>query len=571
MTYSWTIAEPPPAAWLEQFQHVPKLMQLVLWQRNLKEQSEVDAFLQPDYSSLADPFLFQQMHVAIDRIVSAIHLHEPILIYGDYDADGVTSTVIMVETLQALGANVQWYLPERLSEGYGLHTKAVERFAAQGIKLLITVDCGTSNVEEIQRAKELGLDVIVLDHHHQPATLPPADAIINPVFDDEQYPFRGFSSAGVAFTLVRALLQETELGRKVGAQLSSGWEKWLLDLVAISTVADMMPLRGENRILVRYGLMVLRKTRRPGLRALFTTMGSALDRADEYTIGFMVAPRLNAAGRLHHASMAVELLLTSDARRARDLAEQMHAINQDRQRLTELAVAEALEQVDPTTDRSAAAVFAPHWSPGILGLVAGRLAERLWRPVVVMTENDGQIVGSGRSVPSVDIMAIMDEGREHFRRYGGHPGACGFTLVSVEQQSQFSDWFRQRLVGTWNPDETAKTLRIDGTISTDDIRPEGLDALETLGPYGIEHPRPVFGLMNVTLDAVATVGRDQHHLRVTVRDGHQRLRCIGFRLGNRVEEFHVGQRVDVAIELSWNVWQGRREPQLRILDLRPSV
>lgn len=571
MKQSWHIAEPPPAAWQEQFWSWPKLVQYVLWRRNITEPSEVDAFLQPEYSSLADPFLFRQMREAVDRLVAAVQRHESIVVYGDYDADGVTSTVMLVEALQALGGSVQWYVPERLSEGYGLHRKAVETFASRGVQVLVTVDCGTSNVEEVQRAKDLGLDVIILDHHHQPERLPPADAIINPVFDDEQYPFRGFSSAGVTFTVIRALLQATNNGATLGHPLSPGWEKWILDLVAISTVADMMPLRGENRTLVRYGLLVLRKTRRPGLRALFASMGSQLDRADEYTIGFMIAPRLNAAGRLHHASMAVELLLSTNVAKARDLAEQLHRLNQDRQRLTELAVAEALEQVADRQDESAAAVFAPHWSPGILGLVAGRLADRLWRPVVVMTENDGQIVGSGRSVPAVDIMAVMDDGREHFRRYGGHPGACGFTLVSLEQRQPFAEWFRRRISQSWDHAQAVKDLMIDGRITLEDITPEALDALETLGPYGIEHPRPLFCLSNVTVRDSGLVGREGRHLRVTLQQSGRTMRGIAFRFADRQAEVAVGQAIDAVVDISWNVWQGRREAQVRILDVRPAT
>ncbi len=567
----WHIADEPTAEFVRDLVATPRIAQLVLWRHQLASPEAIRDFLEPEYSHLADPFLFKQMHVATDRIIKAITEHEPITVYGDYDADGVTSTAVVVEALRALGANVSWYLPERLSEGYGLNVQAMKSFAEQGTKVLVTVDCGTSNVEEINTAKSLGLDVIVLDHHHQPAELPPADAIINPVFPKETYPFRGLSSAGVAFALVRALVIATNNGEKIGKPQTPGWEKWLLDLVAISTVADMMPLHGENRILVRFGLMVLRKTKRPGIRALFAVMGSQLDRADEHTIGYHLAPRINAAGRLHHASLALELLLSTDPAIAQQLAEQLQGINQDRQQLTEMATAEALEQVEVSPHPAAATAFAPHWSPGILGLVAGRLADRLWRPVLVMSENDGEIIGSGRSVPGVNIMSVMDDGREFFLRYGGHPGACGFTLVSPDKREAFEGWFRERMAKEWEPSASTKTLELVGRAALQDFSPDALDFLDQLGPYGMENIRPLFAIEKARVQRVDAVGSDGQHIRLTISDGNESRQCIGFRFGTRRNEFPIGEHIDLAVEATWNIWQGRKQPQLRIIDVRPHV
>lgn len=568
-TTKWQVAAEPPADQLKHLRHLPPLIQAVLYRRGVVAESDIAEFIEPEYGRLGDPFAFRQMRQAVDRILSAIEKKERIMIYGDYDADGVTSTAIVYEGLRAFGADIHWYLPERLTEGYGLNLKAMDSFIAAGTKLLITVDCGTSNSEEIAYIKTRGIETIVLDHHHQPAELPPAVAIINPVFQTEKYPYRGLSSAGVAFALIRAIIQTTDNGKKLKLNLSLGWEKWLLDLVAISTVADMMPLRGENRTLVRYGLLVLRKTKRPGLRALFAVMGSAIEQADEYTIGFMIAPRLNAAGRLQHASLALRLLLTTDSLEARQLAEQLQSINQDRQRLTELAVAEALEQVDDTRDQAAIAAFAPHWSPGILGLIAGRLADRLYRPVVVMTENEGTIVGSGRSIPGVDIMTVMDDGREHFDRYGGHPGACGFTLASIDGRDSFAAWFHERMATAWEPLTAVKTLDIDARSQLQDFRAEVLDLLDTLGPYGTEHRRPLFVIEDVTVSDAGTVGAEGKHLRLRLRDKQSEQKAIGFRLGSRLAECLPGSQVDIVVEASWNDWQGRREPQFKIIDLRP--
>ncbi len=567
----WQVAPAAPAEFLGSLPELPSIVAQLLWHRGVRQPAEVEHFLRPEYlTDLSDPFLYRQMRKATDRILSAIRAGERITIYGDYDADGVTSTATMVEALTALGANVHWYLPERLAEGYGLHIAAIERLTEQGTKLLITVDCGSTNVEEITRANALGLEVIVIDHHHQPAEVPQALAIINPMFTDETYPCRDQSSAGVAYTVVRALLLASDHGQDLGHPLAEGWEKWLLDLTAISTVADMMILQGENRLLVHYGLLVLRKGRRPGLRALLGVMGQEPEKIDEFTIGFQIAPRLNAAGRLQHASLALELLLTKDTDEAYRLAAELHHVNGDRQRLTEMALDEALEQILAQGDQPAYAAYAPHWSPGIIGLVAGRLVERVWRPVVVMTENSGQIVGSGRSIPGFDIMAAMDAGREHFLRFGGHAGACGFTLASAEGRVQFQTWW-QSFVDVALPERPAKPLSIDGELALSQVTPSLLDALELLAPYGVGNTRPKFLLAGLTVLDRTTVGSDKQHLRLVARQRGEVGKFIGFRQGSSAAELSIGQTIDVVVEVSWNEWNGRREPQLKIVDWRPQT
>lgn len=568
---SWHLAEPAPEAFLRTCHRWPASLATVLWQRGLRTMDEVEDFIHPHYDhGLHDPWAYQGMRLAVDRILAALQAKELITVYGDYDADGVTSTVIMVETLRALGGRVSWYVPERLAEGYGLNVAAVERLAKRGTKLLVTVDCGTTSVVEIDRAKALGLDVIVIDHHHQPDHLPAALAIINPMLAGGNYPTQDHSSAGVAFTVVRALLEATNHGRQRQRVLPAGWEKWLLDLVAISTVADMVPLRGENRLFVHFGLVVLRKTRRPGVRALLAIMGQDPTRLDEQTIGFQIAPRLNAAGRLHHASLAVELLLTADADEAYRLAAELHHVNGDRQRLTELAMAEALEQVAAQGEQPAYAAFAPHWSPGIIGLVAGRLMERVWRPVVVMTENDGAVVGSGRSIPGVDIMVAMDAGRQHFLRFGGHAAACGFTLAEAGGRIEFAQWW-QTYMTTALPTPPDRPLTIDARLTLADATTEFFDGLDQLAPFGVGNTRPIFQLDRVTVTERSTVGTEGKHLRLRGRQGNASLGFIGFRRGSEAEALRPDDHIDLVVEPSWNVWNGRREPQMKIIDWRPAA
>lgn len=296
-------------------------------------------------------------------------------------------------------------------------------------------------------------------------------------------------------------------------------------------------------------------------------MGQEPQRVDEYTIGFQIAPRLNAAGRLHHASLALELLMTTDTETAHRLAAELHHVNGDRQKLTELAVSEALEQITAQGQQSTYVAFAPHWSPGIIGLVAGRLVERVWRPVLVMTENNGSIVGSGRSIPGFDIMAAMDAGREHFARFGGHPGACGFTLASVDGLVTFQSWW-QGHIDKVLLETPAKPLHIDTVLSLADVTAETLTLIEQLAPYGIGNPRPKFLVDNVQVLSRDTVGGQGQHLRLVGRQGDRQAKFIGFRFGADAAELLPGQNIDLVVEASWNVWNGRREPQLKMIDWR---
>lgn len=567
----WIMRPQPDGPVLEDLE-VPDVIRRLLWQRGIRTRADAEKFLEPSYETHRyDPFSYRLMDAAVDRLIRAIRDRERITVYGDYDADGITATAIMVEALSALQANVNWYIPQRLGEGYGLNSAAITELADQGTNVLVTVDCGTSNVAEIEHANSLGLEVIVLDHHQAPPALPPAVAIINPHLPDQTYPFRGHSSGGVAYTVAQALMRATKSGRTVGRELPDGWEKWLLDLVAVSTVADMMPLRDENRLLVRYGLQVLRKNRRPGLRALFAAMGGQAGSADESTIGFQLAPRINAAGRLHHGSLALQLLLAHDPVEATAFAEELQALNLQRQRLTELAVAEAIEQVGSQGEQAGYVAYAPHWSPGIIGLIAGRIVERVWRPVVVMTKSGEDIVGSGRSIPGVDITAHLRSDSRYFRKYGGHAGACGFTLVSDGQRSAFSTWFQSSLRPLVTGEAERRPIEIDAIATLSEVNAQTVDKLEQLAPFGMENNRPRLLIERVQAEEAATVGARAQHVRFTARQGQAVAKIIGFGAADHLETIHRAGTVDIVVEASWNEWNGRRDIQLKLVDLRPSV
>jgi len=564
--FQWITPEAPPTDVVERLGVNDYLLAAVLWRRGWHEVTAVKDVLRPSYTDhLSDPFLFSNMRVAVDRVIKAIQSNERIVIHGDYDADGVTSTVLLTDALRRLGGQVDWYVPDRFTEGYGLHLETMEKLAAAGTTLLMTVDCGTSNTVEVARARALGIDVIILDHHQPPPERPDA-IMINPVVPTETYPFRGFSSAGVAFTFLRALLQVTDNGRTLGHEKPRGWEKWFLDLAAISTVADLMPLRGENRVIVRHGLAVLRQTQRPGLRALLSRIGATGPAITEQTIGFHIAPRINAAGRLRHASTAVKLLLTADPIEAQQLVDELEQINSDRQRLTSAATDEAWEAVRDLADDPGHALFAPHWSPGVLGLVAGRLAEKVWKPVIVMTELDGQIVGSARSIIGVNIMSIMSQGKKYFARYGGHAGASGFTL-NPGQREAFQAWFVETLRQTDLP-KALRPLEIDADVRLSQINASAVTALDQLAPYGVEHPRPVILCRGVRCIEKSLVGADGQHLRIKAEQDGQRMTIIGFRHGVNQLLVSPGERFDAVVEPSWNTWNGRTDIQLRLIDLQ---
>lgn len=569
MPRDWILLDQPAESVLSDLP-APAVIRKILWQRGLRETEPARQFLRPSYPEhLHDPFVYRGMPLAVDRLVQAIQRGERITVYGDYDADGICATAIMVETLQALGAQVDWYVPERLAEGYGLNVAAISDLAQQGTQVLVTVDCGTTNTEEIAHANHLGLNVIVLDHHQAATTEPAAVAIINPNLANQSYPFAGHSSGGVALTVARALLQATADGQTLGRPLGPAWEKRLLDLVAISTVADMMLLQGENRVLVRAGLQVLRKNRRAGLKALFTIMGSPPAQATETTIGYQISPRLNAAGRLQHASTALRLLLTTNPLEAAALATELQSVNAQRQRLTELAVAEALEQLERQGDQSGYVAYAPHWSPGIVGLIAGRLVERVWRPVLVMTDNGERVVGSGRSIPGFDITAHLRTGEQHLLRFGGHAGACGFTLTRRDGREVFQAWFQSSVRDVLTTETQAKPLTIDVAVGLDEVTPETVNSLEQLSPYGIGHERPKFLLSDLRVLEATTVGASGQHVRFQAQQGDQIAKFIAFSAADRIEVLRQGN-IDAVAEIGWNEWNGQRSIQFKIIDFRPS-
>ncbi len=578
MQKKWLVAEPIPEAFHLEHPELPDIILQLLWNRGIRTQREIDTFMNPDYErDIHDPFLFRDMERAVERLFQAIATQEKIVIHGDYDADGVSASVILSTTLRALGAVTDIFLPHRETDGYGLNMKNVEKIAHEGAHIIITCDCGISNAAEITRAKELGIDVIITDHHQEPAVLPTdALAIIHPKIEGEPYPCKTLAGGGVAFKLAQALLKThaRHVDKLPNGESHGVFEKWLLDMVAISCVADMVPLTGETRTLVKYGLVVLEKTRRVGLRRLMKGAGlfnqdgtlrrtsiSAMD------IGFKIAPRINAAGRMSHASAAFNLLVEEDEERARELAEAINQNNTARQELTADLTKQARAQIKETAqEQDSLIVIVGHgWSAGIIGLIASRIKDEYYKPVIVLAEQNGVYVGSGRSTSGFNMIHGLQQIPELFTKFGGHPQACGFTLNTDPETLKAA---LTRIFETQETD-TTPTLAVDAAVELETVTWDLYDLIERLHPFGIGNPEPCFVARGCEVVQVDPVGADGKHLRLHVRHHTSMIRkTIGFNCVEWCPELHPGDRVDLVFEVGVNEWNGNRELQMKIVDLR---
>lgn len=569
---NWMIAESAPLNWQAQLPKIPEVVRQILWNRGLHEKEEVAQFLNPDYAKdLHDPFLFKDMERAVARLFDAIAKKEKIFVYGDYDADGVPGAVILKTTLDALGAETGIYIPHREKEGYGLNSGAISYMLSADGKVVITCDCGISNAAEADEAQGKGLDVIITDHHRIPEAVPKAYAILHPLIEGEQYPNKFLTGGGVAFKLAQALIKNCELST-VNCKLAEGFEKWLLDLVAISTVADVGKLLGENRTLVKYGLVVLNKTQRAGLQKLFETAGIKAGSLDTYSIGWQIAPRINAAGRMDHANTAFALLTAQDPTEAEKLAQQLNNANTARQKETERTLKEAREQIMKSEAGLPylLAAYSPAWNPGIIGLVAGKLMEEFQRPVLIGTLSEaGTIVASARSISGFNIVEALAVSKEYLMKFGGHPKAAGFSVANEEQWNKLIAHLQKLAREKLHELDIKPTLHIDADITLDQVNWDLVETLQALEPFGEANPRPRFLLHGLEVLWASGVGNNGKHMRLTVTDERRRpQKMIGFNCGDWCNRLTAHDLVDLVVEIGVNEWNGKKEIELRIIDLR---
>lgn len=524
----------------------------LVYQRGIQTEEALRDFLEPSLDQLHDPYELHDMDKAVTRIRQAIENYEQILIYGDYDADGMTSASIVKEALEQLGAECQVYLPNRFTDGYGPNASVYKYFIEnQGVSLIVTVDNGVAGHEAIELAQSMGVDVIVTDHHSMPEVLPDAYAIIHPEHPEADYPFKHLAGCGVAFKLATALLEEVQVE--------------LLDLVAIGTIADMVSLTDENRILVKYGLSILKNTQRIGLQELFKIAGIQENEVDEETVGFQIAPRLNALGRLDDPNPAIELLTGFDEEEARDIALMINQKNEERKEIVQKIYDEAKTMVNP--DNPVQVLAGEGWNPGVLGIVAGRLLEELHQPVIVLNIENGLAKGSARSIEAVDIFEALDPHRDLFVAFGGHAGAAGMTLEASKLEA-----LSQVLVAYIEDNKldlsTKNDLFLDEELSLPDLTLETLKNFEKLAPFGMDNKKPVFYLKDFKVENARTMGAGNTHLKLKISQADAVFEVVAFGLGDLATEFSQTKNLELAVTLSVNKWNGQTSLQLMLVDAR---
>jgi single-stranded-DNA-specific exonuclease len=535
--------------------------------RGITTAEDRERFLTPDYDrDLHDPFLFAHMERVMDRLRIAKESGERIGIFGDFDADGITSTILLSEGLAKLGIPFSVYLPDKHAEGHGLSESAIERFADEGVALIMTVDCGISNSEEVAMAKEWGIETIIIDHHLAPETLPNAYAIVNPKVPGEPYPFKDLCGAGVTFKVLQAIYATFFPDEQ--EQL-----KWFLDVAAVGTVADVMPLVGENRIIVSYGLIVLSKTRRPGFRELVASRKVPIGDGRTPTardVAFHIAPRLNAASRMDHPRLAHDLLVAESDERAEQLACELEAHNAKRQEVSDAIARDVRKLAKERGDRSVLFAADPSFYFGVVGLVAGRIANEFAKPTVLLTRGETESKGSLRSIPGLNIIEVLEECSDLLDRFGGHAAAAGITLPNgnlLALEERMERLVAERIEGGIPEPEHLYDLALPAHQYTLDL----VRGLRRLAPFGEGNPEPVFLATGLSVTEARPVGKTGTHLKLLLAtpDGRA-FDAIGFSLADRIPDLAPGDRIDALFQLDENEWNGRVTVQLKLVDIRRS-
>jgi single-stranded-DNA-specific exonuclease len=549
--------------------HLPPALCHLLLQRGHGDIDSARAFLKPRLDQLHDATLLTDVAPAVDRILQAVRRGERILVHGDYDVDGMCSTVLYTRVLRSLGAAVEPFVPHRMTDGYDLGHAGLRRAAEVGASLIVTGDCGTVAHDAVSEAAAVGIDVIITDHHTPGETLPAALAVVNPNRHDCRYPFKGLAGAGVAFKLCAALVAAD--GGDAGAL------RWHLDLVALATIADLAPLIDENRVLVHYGLRVMQQSRNAGLAALLRRAGVAIDAPIAAgQVSHVVAPRLNAVGRMGAASRGVALLLTDDAGEADALALEMEEENRTRQAVDRRILDEAMAQLEDAFDAErdyALVLSAPDWHPGVIGIVASRVVERVHRPVILVAEDraTGRGRGSARSIPGFDLYAGVHACAPLLERFGGHRQAAGLD-VRLERLTELRERFNAYAQSVLTADDLVAQVNVDLEIGLAEANAELCTLMRHCGPFGMGNPQPVFAVRGVGIDGYPQEVGSGEHLKLTLAQGPARLPAIGFRMAQRLRGTDLLRApFDVAFQLQQDRWNGRERLQARLVDVRPSA
>jgi single-stranded-DNA-specific exonuclease len=555
--YRWNILPPAPEEHLTATSGLSPLIAQLLYNRGISQPAQLETFLSGDKRLAGDPSRLPDIEPAVARIYRALLSGETIAIYGDFDADGITGTAILVQGLTKLEGKTVPYIPHRLTEGYGLNVTALENLHKQGVSLVITVDCGITALEEAERARRLGLDLIITDHHSTLPEMPSAVAIINPKRADSDYGFSELTGAGVALKLLQALFQN--LGKE--GQLDE-----LMDLAAIGTVADIAPLSGENRYLVKEGLKLMNTTPRLGLGEIISQTGLKPGNLSAESISWTIAPRLNAAGRLAHAMTSYKLLMTESPQEARDLASWLEEKNAERQRLTTRVLAIAREQIAAKGVSPLLVAADKDYPLGIAGLIAGRLADEFYRPAIVVRTGETVSSGSGRSIPEFNIIEALTQCRELFSHFGGHSQAAGFTLPT-QNLPQLEERLAQLAAEQLGGADLRPQLNIDAQVALPDLSGDTFSTIQQLAPFGRGNPSPTFLSQRAEVIDCRTMGNGAEHLRLKLKQGGTVWDGVGFRLGGYLGE--VSPQLDIVYNLEIDRWGNKERLRLNLVDFAP--
>jgi len=553
----WNVLPPAPADYFAENPHLSPLIAQIFYNRGLTEPTQLASFIAADKRLSADPFLIPDMHQAVTRTYRALLCGENIAIYGDFDTDGITATILLVQGISRLGGNVVPYLPHRLNEGHGVKTPVLEKLRQQGISLVITVDCGITALAEVKKAQRKGLDIIITDHHTPPDTIPPAVAVVNPKLPGSRYPFLELAGVGVAFKFLQALLQS--IGKEEGLDD-------LLDLVALGTIADVMPLVGENRYLVKQGLRLLNDKPRTGIRGMANQANLTIGSLDAESISWVIAPRLNTTGRLGHAMPSYQLLITESADEARQLSLWLEQKNAERQRMTSEVISKARDQILAEGVAPVLIASDEEFPAGVIGLAAGRLREEFYRPAVVIKPGKQTSIGSCRSIPEFNITQALQQCQSFLSQFGGHPQAAGFTLPTKDLP-RLKEALIRIATTTLAGIDLRPHLDIDAEVTLAELAGETFHSLQKLAPFGKGNPVPTFISRKLEVTNLRVIGNKGAHLNLKLRQGGSTWDGIAFHAGNYSKR--ITPLLDIVYNLEVDSWCGAERLRLNILDFAP--
>lgn len=536
------------------------LLATILVNKNITDEKVLSKFLHPTRNDFYDPFLMPDMELAVNRILKAIENKEEIIIYGDYDADGITSITVLKSFFKDLGIEVDSYIPNRLEEGYGLNKPAVKQIVEKGYELMITVDCGISAIEEIKYANELGIETIVTDHHEVGEDLPDAIAVVDAKRKDNIYPCRDLAGVGVVFKLIQALAIKLKLKEEAFLKY--------LDIVCIGTISDIVPLVDENRVITKLGLMLVNQTRNIGLKSLL--MSSGYKKIDSTTISFGVAPRINACGRMGHAEEALKLFLSDNISEVQELTKRLNDYNIKRQEKEKSIYREALEMIEKEhlDENDTIIVAGENWHHGVIGIVASKITELYFKPSILLCYEGDEAKGSGRSIPGFDLHEALMKCLDHIEKFGGHSMAIGIT-IKREELEEFRDSL-EKVAREAHIEDITPIIQIDAKISLNDINKEMVESLKQLEPFGEGNKMPVFVIKNLKIDSIRALTEGKH-LKLTLKEGNNIIDAIGFNMGELAEEYKIGNKIDVVGVLEINSFNGVDSVQINMKDIMKSV